>query len=143
MVRLQAMPSDLAAVADMRPLRRILCGLAQVAGLSLALTACTVGSNAPPSVSESDIRQQMTHDDRHIAAMAVQIAMERRDDNESSTWTNGMSGNHGAVVPRRSYRSRGGAYCRRYDEMVTVAGVTATYSRTACRDGSGRWTTVT
>ncbi len=85
----------------------------------------------------------MTTDDRHIAALAMQIAMERRDDNESGTWTNGLSGNHGAVVPRRTYRSQAGAYCRQYDEMVTVAGVAASFQRTACRDGSGRWTVVT
>ncbi len=90
-----------------------------------------------------DPRQHMTRDDRHIAAVTMQIAMERREDNEASTWTNGLSGNHGVVVPRRTYRSRTGDFCRRFDETMTVSGVTATFERTACRDGDGRWTALT
>lgn len=107
------------------------------------LTACLPGPVVPDSALATDIRAAMTTDDRHIAAVAVQIAMERRDDNEASTWSNALSGNHGAVMPRRSYRSEAGAFCRQFDELVTVAGIAATFERTACRDGSGRWTTTT
>ena len=118
---------------------------AVLAAVSIALlTSCAGGSiDVGARQQAMDIRQQMTTDDRHIASVALQIAMERRDDNVASTWTNGMSGNHGAVVPRHTYRSGAGAFCRRYDEVVTVAGVSATFAHTACRDGAGRWATVT
>ena len=106
----------------------------------LVLGACAA---APGGGTAGDIRRNMTSDDRHIAAMAMQIAMERRADHEASTWTNGLSGNHGAVVPRQSYRSPTGVPCRRFEERMTVSGVTATFERTACRDDAGRWTTVT
>ncbi len=109
-------------------------------GLLAMLTAC---ASAPGTLFASDPRQNMTNDDRHIASVTLQIAMERRDDNEASTWTNGLSGNHGAVVPRRTYRSRAGEFCRRFDETVTVSGVTATFERTACRGGDGRWQALT
>lgn len=108
-----------------------------------ALSACAAGPVAGDRAVVMDVRENMTLDDRHIAEMALQIAMERRNDNDAGTWTNGLSGNHGAVVPRRTYRSEAGAICRQYDEMLTVAGVATSYRRTACRDGSGRWTTVT
>ena len=111
--------------------------------LVATLSACAAGPVAPDRGLATDIRENMTMDDRHIAAVALQIAMERRSDNDAGTWTNGLSGNHGAVIPRRTYRSQAGAFCRQYDEMVTVAGVAASYRHTACRDGSGRWTTVT
>lgn len=110
--------------------------------LSAMLAACAFGP-AHDQVTASDLREHMTLDDRHIAELAVQIAMERRGDNEASTWTNGLSGNHGAVVPRRTYRSRSGSYCRSFEETMTVAGVTATYQRTACRGGDGNWTALT
>ena len=129
--------------------RRAMPGAGRAAGailgicLLIPLTACAVGPGAIDHAQAMDIRENMTLDDRHIAAVALQIAMERRDDNEAGTWTNGLSGNHGAVVPRSTYRSESGAFCRQYDEMVTVAGVAASYRHTACRDGSGRWATVT
>ena len=109
-----------------------------VVGVLAMLSACASGGQFA-----SDPRRNMTNDDRHIAAVTMQIAMERRSDNEPSTWTNGLSGNHGAVVPRRTYRSRTGDFCRRFEEIVTVAGVTATFERTACRDGDGRWLALT
>ena len=114
--------------------RRALCTML-VVGCVAMLSACADGYG----VSAADPRINMTTDDRHIAALAMQIAMERRQDHEASTWTNGLSGNHGAVVPRRSYRSQSGDFCRRFDETMTVAGVTATFERTACRGGDGSW----
>lgn len=122
------------------------CGAFRVVlsiGSLAIMAACTLGAPVPDSAAATDIRDHLTMDDRHIAEMAVQIAMERRNDNEASTWTNGVSGNHGAVVPRRTYRTGTGAFCRQYEEMVTVAGVAVSSQRTACRDDSGRWTTVT
>lgn len=110
--------------------------------VSAFLAACASGSVAPDSVAATDILDRMTFDDRHISAMAVQIAMERRSDNEASSWTNGLSGNHGTVVPRRTYRTEAGAVCRQYDEIMTVAGVAVSHERTACRDGSGHWATI-
>lgn len=114
-----------------------------VAGCLAMLSACAAGEGGFSRMSAADLRQNMTSDDRHIAAMAMQIAMERRQDHEASTWTNGLSGNHGAVVPRRSYRSQSGDFCRRFDETMTVSGVTATFERTACRGGDGSWTALT
>ena len=116
---------------------------ALLVGCIAMLSACATGEGGFPGVSFSDPRQNMTNDDRRIAALAMQIAMERRQDHEASTWTNGLSGNHGAVVPRRSYRSQSGDFCRRFDETMTVSGVTATFERTACRGGDGSWTALT
>ena len=120
--------------ARKRAVRAVLAG-----GTFAMLTACALSTG----ISSGDPRQNMTSDDRHIAAVTMQIAMERREDNEASTWTNGLSGNHGAVVPRRSYRSQTGDFCRRFEETVTVSGVTATFERTACRGGDGHWTALT
>ena len=121
---------------------RVMRAALAVAGFAL-LSACAVGPGGSHQVSAAEIRRNMTVDDQHIAAMAMQIAMERRQDNEASTWTNGISGNHGAVVPRRTYRSRSGDFCRNFEETMTVAGVTATFERTACRGGDGNWTALT
>jgi len=125
------------------PGRHCLPAVVLAAAAIALLTSCAGGPVVVGARQAMDIRQQMTTDDQHIASVALQIAMERRDDNVASTWTNGMSGNHGAVVPRHTYRSGAGDFCRRYDEVVTVAGVSATFAQTACRDGAGRWATVT
>lgn len=140
---LKAEPNGIAVRRRGPPDRRGAFPMVLTICLMAMLTACALGPVASDSDSATDIREAMTTDDRHIAAMAVQIAMERRVDNVASTWSNALSGNHGAVVPRRSYRSQAGAFCRQYDEVITVAGIAATYERAACRDGLGRWTTVT
>ena len=109
---------------------------------ALGLSACIATTAADQGrVSAADPQGSMTADDTRIAALSMQIALERRSENEPSTWTNDVSGNHGRIVPRSSYLSDGGSVCRRFDETMTVAGRTHTAHRVACRDGDGRWTT--
>lgn len=144
MLPIQTELSDFAARRGGCRGARRMAALALAVATVVALSGCLAGAEpVVTSTPTSDIRDRMTADDRHIAAMTVQIAMERRGDNEASTWTNDLSGNHGAVVPRRTFRSVAGDYCRRYEETLTIAGVTATVSKIACRDGSGRWTSMT
>ena len=106
---------------------------------AIMLAACMNAPGMAVATSDLDPRQNMTSQDRHIASMAMQIAMERRPDNYPSTWTNGLSGNYGAVMPLQTYWSQAGEYCRSFAETMTVSGVTATFERTACRSGDGLW----
>ncbi len=69
--------------------------------------------------------------------------MERRGDNEPSTWINDLIGNNGMVVPRLTFRPSSGAHCRLYEETLTVSGMAATFEHTACRNDAGRWISLT
>ncbi len=56
------------------------------------------------------------------------------------TWNNPQTGNYGTVVPVRDGRSSSGAYCREFQQTVTIGGQTQQGYGTACRqpDGSRR-----
>ncbi|MDP6708415.1 MAG: RT0821/Lpp0805 family surface protein [Alphaproteobacteria bacterium] len=83
---------------------------------------------------------EMNAEDRRLANGAVQKALETRLSGTSTFWRNDASGNAGAVVPVRTYRTKGGRYCRVYDQRLfpREARVTAR-QRTACRDDRGIW----
>lgn len=78
-----------------------------------------------------------------VAKDTVQQTLERVRSNRTRYWRRGDSGNSGAVTPLRTFRARGGFYCREYRELVVVANMrTATHLSVACRDRDGVWKAV-
>ena len=59
------------------------------------------------------------------------------------TWNNGQSGNSGTITPVRDGRdNRTGAYCREFQQTVTIGGKTESAYGTACRQPDGTWKVV-
>ena len=55
-------------------------------------------------------------------------------------WRNPDTGNQGSVTPiREGQQSKTGAYCREYQQSVTVGGRTEKAFGTACRQPDGSW----
>mgnify|MGYP001175074940 CR=1 FL=1 len=54
-------------------------------------------------------------------------------------WQNPDSGNYGTVSPGYAYQSRGGDYCREYQQTVYVGGRSQEAYGTACRQPDGSW----
>jgi len=61
---------------------------------------------------------------------------------ETITWNNPDTGNAGTVTPVRDGYGRGGAYCREYQQTVTIGGKAETAHGTACRQADGSWKVV-
>lgn len=55
------------------------------------------------------------------------------------TWNNPQSGNSGVIVPVRDGYDRGGAYCREFNQKVTIGGQTQSAYGTACQQPDGSW----
>lgn len=55
------------------------------------------------------------------------------------TWNNPQSGNHGTIVPTRDGYDQGGAYCREFNQKITVGGKTQDAYGTACQQPDGSW----
>jgi surface antigen len=54
-------------------------------------------------------------------------------------WNNSQSGNSGVIVPVRDGYDQGGAYCREFQQKVTVGGQTKNAYGTACEQPDGSW----
>lgn len=74
-----------------------------------------------------------------IARAAVQTALEERTQGETQRWSvPGVA--RGAVVPRRTWKSASGHWCREFEETVQMAdGRTQSAVSVRCRAADGRW----
>jgi surface antigen len=58
---------------------------------------------------------------------------------EPIAWNNPESGNSGTVTPVRDGTTSSGAYCREFQQTITVGGKTQDAYGTACRQPDGSW----
>jgi len=85
------------------------------------------------------VHADLTDSDVTLAVATMEAALEHASQGESRTWRNPETGHTGAVMPRHTYVSGAGAYCRDYQETLSANGRSATYQNTACRDADGMW----
>jgi surface antigen len=76
--------------------------------------------------------------DKKLQAEATQRALETTPSGSSIPWRNPDTGHTGTVTPTRTYQSQG-AYCREYQQTVTVDGKQERGYGTACRQPDGSW----
>lgn len=76
--------------------------------------------------------------DKRMAAEAQQRALESAPTGKPVAWTNPDTGHSGTVTPVRTYES-GGAYCREFQNEVTIDGKKENAYGTACRQPDGSW----
>ncbi len=58
---------------------------------------------------------------------------------ETIQWNNPATGNYGTVTPTRGGYAADGAYCREFQQTVTVGNRTQDAYGTACRQPDGSW----
>lgn len=90
-----------------------------------AITLIAVGS-----MSEA---QQRAHENAQIRATGVPIG-------QPVIWSDGSSS--GSVTPLREGRTPAGAYCREFQQQVTIGGRTEDAYGTACQQPDGSWQVV-
>ncbi len=87
----------------------------------------------------SETGQSLDRADRIAAARTAQVTLESAPTGQTATWSNPDSGHSGTVTPVRTYQEPSGAYCREYQQSVTVGGQTERAYGTACRQPDGSW----
>lgn len=58
---------------------------------------------------------------------------------QTIAWNNPSSGNSGSVIPVRDGTAPNGAYCREFQQTVTIGGKSERAYGTACRQPDGSW----
>jgi surface antigen len=90
----------------------------------------------------SEVGRQLDERDRLLASQAVQEA-HAAPIGQTITWKNAETGHAGTVTPtREGTNNQTGAYCREYQQTVTVGGKTQEAYGTACRQPDGTWQVV-
>jgi surface antigen len=87
----------------------------------------------------SQIGRGLDQADQQAAWRTEQTALERNPDGASSRWDNPNNGTYGYTVPRSTYQTASGQYCREYQTTVVVNGRAETGVGTACRQPDGTW----
>ncbi|VAV94749.1 hypothetical protein MNBD_ALPHA01-634 [hydrothermal vent metagenome] len=98
------------------------------------LAGAAIGSSIGKSLDDAD-RQAMMRN--------RQIALETYPSGQPSTWYNPDSGNSGSYTPSPAYQDSSGAYCREYQQTITVGGKVEEAYGKACRQPDGTWKIVT
>ena len=118
-------------------------GLGALAGSQIGsgtgqLVAIGLGTLAGAYVG-GEVGRQLDERDRLLAGRATRIAYTAPV-GQTIAWDNPDSGNSGTVTTLREGTHTGtGAYCREYQQTVTVGGERQSAYGTACRQPDGSW----
>lgn len=93
------------------------------------LLGVLVGSEVGKSLDKADmVYAQRANTQAHSAPIGKEI-----------TWNNPETGNSGSVVTTRDGKSDNGAYCREYQQTITVGGKQESGYGIACEQPDGSW----
>jgi len=87
----------------------------------------------------SSIGQSLDDVDRLKQKDAAYRALETQPSNVSTSWNNPDTGHKGKITPTRTYQRGDGAYCREFNQEITVDGKRENVFGTACRQSDGTW----
>lgn len=105
-------------------------GRGQLAGVAAgALLGAFLGNEAGRSLDRAD----------RAAISQAQSSAQHAPINETISWRNPDSGNYGSITPVREGQTSSGAYCREFQQTITVGGKTEQGYGTACRQPDGSW----
>ena len=106
-------------------------GTGRIAAAALGtLLGALVGSEVGRSLDKADLAYA------NQANQRAQVAPI----NQPIQWRNPESGNYGTITPvREGTQSSTGAYCREFQQTVTIGGKTESAYGTACRQPDGTW----
>ena len=101
-----------------------------VAAVAGALLGAWAGSHVANSLSQQD---KVYYEKASVqAAEVVPVG-------QTVQWYNPESGNSGTITPTREGQTNAGAYCREFQQTVTIDGETQRAYGTACRQPDGSW----
>ncbi|WP_341897966.1 RT0821/Lpp0805 family surface protein [Ferrovibrio terrae] len=105
-------------------------GTGQLVGVAAgALAGAYLGNQIGSSLDKAD-KAQMEQASQKATTAPI---------GQPISWRNPDSGNSGTVTPTREGTGANGAYCREFQQSVTVSGKTEQAYGTACRQPDGSW----
>lgn len=102
-------------------------------------TAATAVGTLVGALAGKEIGKSLDRADMVYLNQSQQKALETTPSGSSTGWSNPDSGNSGQVTPQRTYQNTSGAYCREFQQTITVGGNTESAFGTACRQPDGTW----
>jgi surface antigen len=102
--------------------------------IGVALGGCTL-----PEGDQGSLHDQLGDGDVSLAAAALQRSLEQARNGQPTAWRNAATGSAGSITPTRTFLAADGAYCREYEETITIGGRSGRSRNTACRGESGKW----
>lgn len=112
---------------------------ALIAGLAGASGGWIVGAALMGGLLGGYVGHKLDQRDKEMASQAAMRAFEQQRNGHASVWKNPNTGNHGEVVPVKTYQLADGRYCRRYEQTIYVGGEKEKSAGTACREKDGTW----
>ncbi len=100
--------------------------------------AVAAGTIAGAAIGSS-IGRSLDEADRIAMERNRQVALETYPSGQTATWYNPDTGNSGSYQPQPAYQNKTGAYCREYQQTITVGGKTEDAYGKACRQPDGTW----
>jgi len=85
------------------------------------------------------IGKSMDDNDRRMAELTSQRALETAPIGNSVEWRNPDNGHSGYVTPTKTFKSEEGRYCREYTHTIMVGGQQEKAYGKACRKPDGQW----
>ena len=101
-------------------------------------TAATIGGALLGMWVGSNLGAHLTEGDRRYHDNATRTAYEVPN-GETVQWDNPQTGHMGTVTPTRTGRTNSGAYCREFQQTITIDGATERAYGTACQQPDGSW----
>lgn len=87
----------------------------------------------------SEVGRSLDRADRLEMEQATQRSLESAPSGQVTTWRNPDTGHSGTVEPVRTYETSQGAYCREFQQTISVGGKVEKAYGTACRQPDGTW----
>jgi len=100
--------------------------------------AVAAGTVAGAAIGSS-IGKSLDDADRQAMVRSRQMALETYTSGQTSNWYNPDTGNSGSYQPQPATQDENGAYCREYQQTITVGGKTEEAYGKACRQPDGTW----
>ncbi len=118
-------------------------GLGGLAGSQIGsgkgqLAAVALGTLAGAYLG-SEVGKSLDRADMAYAQRNTQRSLETAPSGTTSTWRNPDSGHSGSITPQPAFQRADGAYCREFQQTVTVDGRTESAYGKACRQPDGSW----
>jgi surface antigen len=90
----------------------------------------------------SEVGLSLDRADQMYATQTANYGLETVPSGNTVDWNNPDSGHYGTFTPQSTYQTYNGAYCREYQQTVTVGGRVQRSYGTACRQPDGSWQVV-
>ncbi len=108
--------------------------LLSAALFGLAAAGCTGSVPAP-----QPLYAKLPKADAANADGVLQYALEALTSGATASWSDPEHNASGAVTPLRTFRTKGGLYCREVEELISLEGAADSYRLVGCRYPDGVW----